>query len=168
MKKFALIITALLIGCMLMTECKKKESPANDNGGGGGSDPEPTPTTMVKYIIDTIGEHYPTADCFKYTITYFVGENDSVVLNNVSLPWASEAFEVTQKPFMATLKGVVSFNDEDIPDGAFSFSYRPAIVINGYSSSSGKHHNFESREAFFNYYNAHPTSLNIKIQHNVY
>ena len=168
MKKLILILTSLLIGSMIMIGCSKKDSAANDNNGGGGGD-EPTTKTMVRYKVDIIDAQYPTANVFKYTITYFVGENDSVVVNDVTLPWISPEFEVTEKPFWAIVRGEATFNEEDIPDRAFSFSYRPAILENGQSVwSSSKDHNFESREFFLERIAAHPTLLNFRGQHHIY
>ena len=167
MKKIALIITSLLIGSMIITGCSKKDSAANDNNSGGGGD---TPSkTMVFYKIDIENGQYPTANVFKYTIIYYVAENDSVIVNDVTLPWVSPEFEVTEKPFWTKFKGIAYYNVEDIPDGPFSFSYRPKIFENGQVVwSSAKDHNFESKEFFLERIAAHPTLMNFMGQHHIY
>lgn len=164
MKKITLILTSLLIGSMIMIGCSKKDSTSNDNNGGGY---EPT-ATKVQYKIDLINGQYPTANIFKYTIVYFVAENDSVVLHDVTLPWISPEFEVTEKPFRAKFSGYASYNEEDIPERSFSFSYRPYIYKNGSMVwSSGKDHNFVSKENFIEYITAHPTALNFFGSHHI-
>ena len=167
MKRISLILTSLLIGSMILVGCKKEDSTdtTTNNGGGG----EPTSKTMVSYKIDTVSAQYPIANVFKYTITYFVGENDSVVVNDVTLPWVSPEFEVTEKPFWAIVKGEASFNEEDIPDRAFSFSYRPAIIENGQTPWSAlKDHNFESKQKFLDRIAEHPTMMDFKGMHHIY
>ena len=169
MKKIALILTSLLIGSMIIIGCSKKDSAANDNNNSGGGGDEPTTKTMVRYKIDTISAQYPIANVFKYKITYFVGENDSVIVNNVTLPWVSPEFEVPEKPFWAIVKGEASFNEEDIPDRAFSFSYRPTVFENGHSVwTTGKDHNFDSKQKFLDRIAEHPDLLDFRGQHHIY
>ena len=153
----------MLIGSMIMIGCSKKDSASNDDNNGGGQEPT---ATKVRYKIDLIDGQYPTANIFKYTIVYYVAENDSVVLNDVTLPWSSPEFEITEKPFRAKFRGIASYNEEDIPEESFSFSYRPFIFENAYPVwSSGKDHNFVSKEKFIEYITAHPTALNIVGSH---
>lgn len=165
MKKISLVFVSLLIVSMIVFGCKKNtDSP--DTGGNGGN--EPTPVTKVSYKIDTAQGTYPALDCFKYHIVYYVGENDSVVVDDATAPWVSEKFEVT-KPFKAKFNGYVTYNLDDIPDDTpFSISYKLYIYENDYAAwTSGKKNDFVSKANFIEYISTHPTALIFRGIHNV-
>ena len=159
MKRIAFIITALLIGSIMMTQCKKKDSAANDNNGGNVT--PPVTEFKVSYAIDNTQGEYPLATCFKYDITYFISETDSVTVTNVTLPWASEEFVVT-KPFTASIKGRITYDEEELPDQAFTMGHciyiRPGYVLDRPS-------NFVSKEQFIEKVTTHPTFLNFRASH---
>ena len=164
MKRIGLVLTSLLIGCMIFIGCKKDEpAPTSSNGGS-----TPSSQPLVSYSIDTLHGQYPTAHCFTIDITYYTGENDSVVVTDVTLPWKSETFKINKTPFRAIIKGVVHYDMEDIPDEAFSFSYRPRIFYKGTQQwTSGKNHDYASKEAFIEYITAHPTGLDFSGTHHI-
>ena len=160
MKRITLIITAVLIGSMVFAGCKKKDTAANDDNNGGNVTP-PVTEFRVSYAIDTTQGWYPYASCFKYNITYFTSETDSVTVTNVTLPWASEEFVVT-KPFNALIKGRITYNEEDLPDHAFTMGHciyiRPGFAVDRPS-------NFASKEQFIEKVTNHPTFLDFRASH---
>ena len=152
MKKITFIITALLIGSLLLTNCKKKS--ADDNGNVN----PPTPDE-IRYRITKSNDSYTADPSLKYNIVYYTSNTDSVVLNNVSLPWQSEQITVTQKPFTARLKAELTFNEEDLPDHSFYLGHQHFIYYNTIC-----YHPFNrflimpSKEHFLNFVATHPDS----------
>ena len=162
MKRISFIITSLLIGSMIMTGCSKDESPAS----GGGDNPQPSdPYDYYYEITNTNGT--VTADTFiKYNITYYTSQTDSVMLENVTLPWQSEHIEIDDiLHFKAILSAQAVYSEEDIPTEPFYAGIKYTIYENSQVMSSGsKFVPMNSKDEFLTYVAEHPQALFLKFR----
>lgn len=111
MKKLFFLMATLLIGSMVFTGCKKDKETPSDPG-------EQTETFKVSYKIgnqkEVMGVNLVTSDCFKFDVTYTGADGKPVELKGVSLPWASDPFEV-KGSFKASLEAKAVYNEAELP-----------------------------------------------------
>ena len=158
MKKISLVFASLLIVSMIFAGCKK-DSAAPDSGNGGN---EPLVTHYLTYHVDnrdTINNHV-MPNCFKFNVTYFTSETDSVVVTNVSLPWTSPKIELPHAAFTAKFRGVLVYNEDELPDTSFYAGYaygifKDVIPVDG----KQKYLPFSSKDKFLEYVASHPDGI---------
>ena len=112
MKKVLFARTALLIGGMMLTGCKKNPQPT------------PDPTTKTKTIVYQVtnkDNESILSDCFKLKVTYLDANGQSVTEENITPPW-TKSVEV-KLPFHAKMEGTYSYNVEDLPDQVYYGRY---------------------------------------------
>ena len=124
MKKVMFLLTALLIGGMMLTGCKK------DN-----TDPT-SKTYKISYALEnTSAAGLTTADCFKFDVTYTGADGNQVEVKGVTLPWSIAAFDV-KSPFTAKVEAKPVYNEDELPEvfvyGANAVIYRDAKVVKRY------------------------------------
>ena len=108
MKKVLYLLTALLIGGLMLTGCKK-DNPTPE------PEPEPTPTTTkVAYVVSNTSSGKVMSDCFKLNVTYLDANNQEVTESGVTLPW-TKVIEVTSS-FHAKMTGEIVYNEEELPE----------------------------------------------------
>lgn len=106
MKKLVVLMAAVLLGSIVFTGCKK------DGDTTGKS-------IKVSYKIgnqkEVMGVNYVTSDCFKFDVTYTGADGKPVELKGVSLPWASDPFEV-KGSFKASLEAKAVYTEAELSD----------------------------------------------------
>lgn len=105
-------MATIMLGSMVFTGCKKDKDPETPS--------EPTETSFkVSYKLDNqkevMGVNLVTSDCFKFDVTYTGADGKPVELKGVSLPWASDPFEV-KGSFKASLEAKAVYNEAELPD----------------------------------------------------
>ena len=159
MKKLSFLLTALLIGGMMLTGCKKPEPTP---------DPEPTPTTYtVSYkVLDTDGS-LVLSPCFKLNVSYTDANGQTVTLNNQTLPWIKN-IEVTA-PFHAKMEGTFVYDEQDLPDQLVYGKFLGIVVYQGSSfdgSPSGRLMTYP-KEGFIEIMAQHPDRLSFTTEKDI-
>ena len=145
MKKLTVLLTALIIGGMMFTSCKK-------------TDPEPTPgtnTKTVEYSIPTTLAGNTMSPGLYFNIKYTGADGNPVSLENVAAPWSQSITVVP--PFEAKCEVEVVLNQDELPDKV-SFCQFLAIKC-GNLDIFNKYHLDSTKEKLINLSIEHPEKM---------
>lgn len=163
--KFLCLIAMILTISIAMMSCKKKKQ-----------DDPVTPTTETKYsVYYEVGNQFLTdsttvtfSPIFAADITYFNENGDSVVLENVALPWSKTI--TVSAPFTAKIHGkyVLNVAPEAIPTpviwGKDVHLNWKITTSEGWAGFLSKTSLITNSGGFFEYYESHPSSFQFNIE----
>ena len=136
MKKVTFLLATLLIGGMMLTGCKKDETP-NNGGNNGGNTPTTEKVFSVKYeLLETAeveGEMVSVIPGCKFNVSYVDAEGKTVEVQQVTAPW-SVTIENVKSPFTASMEGTVTYDESQIPETNVAFVKLPLISFIGTGS----------------------------------
>ena len=153
--------TLFVVG-MMITGCKKDEAIPTSN-------PTSNPTTntyTVVYKIDNQGvvDNLIMSPCFKMNVAYTDANGQLVTENNATLPWSK--FVNVECPFHAKMTGVLTYNEEDLPDTVvFGLVRGIGLYTNGTGSVvMGGSMSTISKENFLRLVTEHPDRLQFTME----
>ena len=161
MKNLLLSITIVLSVLIVFTSCKKENNNSQNK------------TIPVQYKMETsmspttgMSTPQPISSCFHYNLSYVNANGETVNVSNVSPGWNS-SFEV-KSPFTAKIEGVITYDENELPDGTIVFGGVPVIY---YTKNGVQQHTqdeitgtFSSKSQFLDYIATHQDKLHFKAE----
>lgn len=124
MKKVMYLLTAILLGGMMLASCGKDDKTSESE-----PTPEPTPAKIkIAYRVSNTNGAYTMQPCFKVNVTYLDANGQEVSERDQTLPW-HKVVEVT-KPFHAMIEGEYVYDTAQLPTTTnVVFGTRYAILL---------------------------------------